>query len=40
MEEISRKPESRWEDNIRLDLRELGWKFWTEQDRDDCQVLD
>jgi hypothetical protein len=23
------KPRRRWEDNIRMDLREIGWLVWT-----------
>jgi hypothetical protein len=23
------RPRRRWEDNIKMDLRELGWKAWT-----------
>jgi hypothetical protein len=24
-----RRPKHRWEDNIRMDLGEIGWKVWT-----------
>jgi hypothetical protein len=24
-----RRPRHRWEDNIRKDLKEIGWKLWT-----------
>jgi hypothetical protein len=23
------RPKRRWKDNIRMDLREIGWKLWT-----------
>jgi hypothetical protein len=23
------RPRSRWENNIRMDLREVGWEVWT-----------
>jgi hypothetical protein len=23
-------PRRRWEDNIKMDIREIGWKVWTE----------
>jgi len=23
------RPRRRWEDNIRIDLREIGWEVWT-----------
>jgi hypothetical protein len=23
------KPRYRWEDNIRMDIREIGWEVWT-----------
>jgi hypothetical protein len=38
-----RKPRHRWEDNIRMDLREIGWEGvdWIQmvQDRDQRQAL-
>jgi hypothetical protein len=37
------RPKRGWEDNIRMDLREIGWEFvdWIHlgQDRDQWQVL-
>ena len=37
------KPRHRWEDNIKMDLQELGWRGmgWIElaQDRDRCRAL-
>jgi hypothetical protein len=37
------RPRRRWEDNIRMDLRKIGWggMNWIElaQDRDQCRVL-
>jgi hypothetical protein len=38
-----RRPRCRWEDEIRMDLREIGWESveWIQlaQDRDQCQAL-
>jgi hypothetical protein len=38
-----RRPRHRWDDNIRMDLREVGWGFvdWMElaQDRDKWRAL-
>jgi hypothetical protein len=25
-----RRPRHRWEDNIKMDLQEVGWRAWTE----------
>jgi hypothetical protein len=37
------RPRRRWEDNIRTDLRKIGWesvdRMQLAQDRDQCQVL-
>jgi hypothetical protein len=38
-----RRPRHRWEDNIKMDLREIGfgdvdWIYWA-QDRDRCRAL-
>jgi len=37
------KPRRRWEDNIKMDLQEVGWRGmgWVElaQDRDKCRAL-
>jgi len=37
------RPRRRWEDNIRMDLRETGWEvvdwFHLAQDRDQCRVV-
>jgi hypothetical protein len=34
-------PRSRWEDNIKMDLQEVGWKAWTAlaQNRDRCRAI-
>jgi hypothetical protein len=38
-----RRTKSRWADNIKMDLREIGWDdiYWIDlaQDRDQCRVL-
>jgi len=40
-EETTRKTGRRWEDNIRMDLREMSGNVWAGniQDRDQCQAL-